>query len=308
MINKSIPFKLTPIGKSYIWGGERLKNEYNKHIDITPLAETWECSIHKDGITKVGNKNLKEVLAEHPEYLGKHSTLPIMIKFIDAKEDLSIQVHPNDIYAKKYDDNGKDEMWYILDSKDSYIVNGLKHNMTKEMLLKAIKDGNLELYLQKQKVHKNEVYYIKAGTIHAIGKGCLIVEIQESSNLTYRLYDYDRIDVDGNKRELHIENALDVAILNKTDTKKQQMRVLKYKKEYASELIVHSMYFNVERYIIYGNFSFESNRFSFEIIVCIDGEGKINDENIVKGDCFFVPAGSGNINIIGNMQLLKVCC
>ena len=226
MTNKNIhlnkPFFLKPAAKDYLWGGNRLNDDFSKGIDMHPLAETWECSTHPDGPSIVASgehkgKSLIDVLKEHPEYLGTHprtkDEMPILVKLIDAKQDLSVQVHPSDEYAQKYEHGqlGKTEMWYVLDAtKGSQLVYGFKMNQDKDVVKKAIQNGTVEKYLQKVPVKKNDLFYIKAGTVHAIGAGALIAEIQESSNLTYRLYDYNRIDKSGNKRELHIDKGLAV--------------------------------------------------------------------------------------------------
>lgn len=223
---KNKPMLLRPSGKDYLWGGRRLNDEFEKNIDMDPLAETWECSTHPDGASYVAEgeyagQELAEVLRLHPEYLGERhrgeDSLPILIKFIDAKRDLSVQVHPTDEYAQEHEGGqlGKTEMWYVLDAgKDASLIYGLNQTCTKEEMRSAIANGTVTKYLQKVPIHKNDVFFIKPGTIHAIGAGALVAEIQESSNLTYRLYDYDRVDKNGKKRELHIEKALEVADLN----------------------------------------------------------------------------------------------
>lgn len=218
--------KLRSVGKDYLWGGTRLREEYGKKIDLTPLAETWECSVHPDGPSVVANgefkgKTLADVLKDHPEYLGskvasgmddKDAELPVLIKFIDAKKDLSVQVHPNDEYARINEhQNGKTEMWYVLDVEEgASLIYGFQHKVTEEILRKAVATGTLDRHLQKVKVHKGDAYYVPAGTVHGIGAGILIAEIQESSNVTYRVYDYDRVDKNGKKRELHFDKAIKV--------------------------------------------------------------------------------------------------
>lgn len=203
------PFLLKPAGKDYLWGGNRLNDDFTKGIALSPLAETWECSTHPDGPSTAASgefegQSLSDVLMAHPEFLGTHpktkGELPILIKFIDAKKDLSVQVHPTDAYAAEHENGqlGKTEMWYVLDAaKDTSLVYGLKTDVEKERLRAAIEKGTVEKYLQKVPVQKNDLFYIEAGTIHAIGAGALIAEIQESSNLTYRIYDYDRVDRNG---------------------------------------------------------------------------------------------------------------
>lgn len=193
------PFMLSPSGKDYLWGGNRLNEDFAKGIDLFPLAETWECSTHPDGpsmITtgKFAGQTLSNVIKAHPEFLGTHPKaedgLPILIKFIDAKKDLSVQVHPDDDYAREYENGslGKSEMWYVLDAtKDAKLIYGFYHDMDEETVRKSLADGTIEKYLQKVSVQKDDVFFIPAGQVHAVGAGALIAEIQENSNLTYRL-------------------------------------------------------------------------------------------------------------------------
>lgn len=320
------PFLLKPTGKDYLWGGKRLNDEFAKNIDMSPLAETWECSTHPDGPSfvatgEMGEMSLPEVLKMHPDYLGTHpnfgNDLPVMIKFIDANRDLSIQVHPADSYAsvKENGQLGKTEMWYVLDAaRGARIVYGLARDVSKEDFRASIENGTVTKYLQKVPVEKNDVFFLDPGTIHAIGAGCLVAEIQENSNLTYRLYDYDREDKYGNKRELHIDKALEVANLNSSAAPKQPLRVLRYKPGIASELIGRCKYFEVHRLFINTErrqqVFFRSDELSFRVLLCVNGCGTMffGDEmlNIYKGDCFFVPADSVEIRLHGKMQLLDV--
>ena len=324
MSNKNNPLLLRPSGKDYLWGGKRLNDEFAKGIPMSPLAETWECSVHPDGPSYVvnqefKNKTLREVLEQHTEFLGaKHTNgFPLLIKFIDAKENLSVQVHPDDEYAFKYEngERGKTEMWYVLDAtKDATLIYGLKRDITKEELLKAIKDNTLTKYLQYVPVKKGDVFFIEPGTIHAINAGALIVEIQESSNLTYRLYDYNRIDKNGKKRDLHIQKALNVARLTKAIEPSQPMRVLKYEQGKASELLCHSKYFEVYRMIINTErrqtVTYSTDDLSFKVLLCVQGCGTISYGNesmpFYKGDCIFVPANSKLLTIHGQAQFLDV--
>ena len=320
------PFLLKPSAKDYLWGGNRLNDEFTKEIELSPLAETWECSTHPDGSSFVANgeyegKTLTEVLKEHPEFLGIHSKakgeLPILIKFIDAKNDLSVQVHPTDEYANEYENGqlGKTEMWYVLDaSKDASLVYGLSHTTDKNVIKQAIENGTVEKYLQKVPVKKDDVFFIDAGTIHAIGAGALIAEIQENSNLTYRMYDYNRVGKDGKKRELHIEKALDVANLNGMAEPKQPLRVLKYRQGVASELLSRCKYFEVYRMIVNTEkrqiVHYKSDEISFRVLLCVNGCGVIKFAgetiDVFKGDCIFVPADSVELTLHGKMQFLDV--
>lgn len=326
------PFLLRPAGKDYLWGGTRLIDEYGKESALKPLAETWECSTHPDGTSIAASgewegRLLSEVLKEHPEYLGIHSEassgsqggLPILIKFIDARDDLSIQVHPDDQYAKEQENGqlGKTEMWYVLDAKkDTRLVYGLYHDVDKETLRRSIQEGTVEKYLQKVKIQKGEVYYIEPGIIHAIGAGAMVVEVQESSNLTYRLYDYDRKDKNGKRRELQIEKALEVASLKGSEEPVQPMRVLRYGQGFAKELLCRCKYFEVHRIVMNTErlrqmVSYWTDGMSFRVLLCVEGCGTLlmeEGENICffKGDCIFFPADSVKVRLHGKAKLLEV--
>ncbi len=320
------PLLLRPSGKDYLWGGSRLNDEFEKNIDMTPLAETWECSTHPDGPSYVvggefDGQKLAEVLKANPEYLGtRHrgeSALPILIKFIDAKKDLSVQVHPTDAYAKEHENGqlGKTEMWYVLDaSKDAKLVYGLKWDRTEDQMRKAIAEGTLMKDLQWVPVKKDDLFFIEAGTIHAIGAGALVAEIQENSNLTYRLYDYDRVGKDGKKRELHVDKALQVANLKSSAEPRQPLRVLKYRQGLAYELLTRCKYFEVYRMIVNTErrqkVHYRADEIAFRVLLCVNGCGTISYEDgsipFYKGDCIFVPADSETLTIHGQAQFLDV--
>ena len=329
-----IPFLLKPAGKDYLWGGTRLNDDFSKGIDLDPLAETWECSTHPDGPSMVASGRfegqlLSKVLKEHPEFLGTHprssfpgmeGELPILIKFIDARKDLSVQVHPDDDYARVHENGqlGKTEMWYVLDAtKKAKLIYGFSEPMEKERLKGSLLDGSIEKYLRKVNVHTDDVFLIKAGTVHAIGAGALIAEIQESSNLTYRMYDYNRVGKDGKKRELHINKALEVAYLGSSEEPRQPMRVLKYYPGCATELLARCRYFQVERMLLNTErqrqlVTFQTLNNSFQVLLCIQGCGVLSCASLslpfFKGDCIFVPADSALVKLHGKAQFLKVGC
>ena len=326
-----LPFLLKPIGKDYLWGGNRLNDDFAKNIDLVPLAETWECSTHPEGLSLVAsgeNKGLtlKEVIKRHPEYMGKivsqDGELPILIKFIDAREKLSVQVHPSDEYAFKYENGqrGKTEMWYVLDAaKGARLIYGFNKDISKERIKKSIERGTIEKNLQSIPVKRNDVFFIEAGMVHAIGEGILLAEIQENSNLTYRLYDYNRIDKVGNRRELQIERALDVVNMKGAEPPKQPMRVLKYKPGCALELLCRCKYFQVERLLINTErirnmAELEVRKDTFQVLLCIGGCGTlfVGTEGTIsffEGDCIFVPADcEQSIRIHGKATMLKVSC
>lgn len=327
------PFLLKPVGKDYLWGGTRLNDDFSKNIDLSVVAESWECSTHTDGVSIVNSGEhegqlLTDVLRSHPEYLGENTSnyfkergeLPILIKLIDAKKDLSVQVHPDDEFALREEHSlGKTEMWYVMDAvKGAKLTYGFQHEMTKELVRKSINDGNIEKYLRKVNVEKDDVFFIEAGMVHAIGAGNLIAEIQENSNITYRMYDYNRVDKNGNLRELHLDKALQVVNLHASANPRQPMRVLKYYYGYALELLCRCMYFQVERMLLnterYRDMaSICADSSSFEVLLCIEGCGSMILQNkqtleIFKGDCIFVPAGSVETKIHGKAQFLKIRC
>lgn len=328
-MNLNEPFLLVPAGIQKLWGGNKLKVNFSKNSDAEPLAESWECSTHPDGLSYVGTgilkgKSLKDVIEGHPEFLGLHlkghQELPILVKFIDAGADLSIQVHPDDNYARLHEKGnlGKHELWYVLEAnKESRLIYGLQHKITKEALAESIDNNTIEDYLQKIKVHSGDVFFVKPGTIHAIGAGILLVEIQQNSNITYRLYDYNRLDNNGEKRQLHIKKALDVVNLNPELEPRQPMRVMKYAPCCASEFLCRCKYFVVERIIINTNIpnkyiKIGSDVNSFIVYQCINGNGMVLFGNqtleIRKGKCLFIPANSVDVSCYGKFELLKIYC
>ena len=329
MTEQRQPFLLKPAAKDYLWGGSRLNDDFAKDIPLSPLAETWECSTHPDGESLIAStgQTLTAVLAEHPDWLGSHPLsvtggkpeLPILVKLIDAKKDLSVQVHPDDEYAMRVEHSlGKTEMWYVLDArKNSKLIYGFNRDVTAEVVKRALEEGTIEKILNHVPIRKDDLFFIEAGTVHAIGAGALIAEIQESSNITYRLYDYNRKDKNGNTRELHIEKALEVADLRSSLEPRQPMRVLKYRNGYASELLTRCKYFQVERVLLNTEIQrrlvdFKTDAGSFHTLLCVDGCGSMSGDgfmlNFFKGDCIFVPAESMVVHMHGRAQLLNISC
>lgn len=329
--NKIQPFLLKPACKDYLWGGNTLAEKYGKNYGVYPLAETWECSVHPDGVSvadsgSVKGRPLDELLCEHPEMLGTHprkvtgkAELPILVKFIDAGRDASVQVHPDDAYARIHEngENGKAEMWYVLDAEeDARLVYGFYGDMSKKTVKQAVADGSIGKYLRKVHVKKDDVFYIEPGCVHAIGEGVLLAEIQQNSNVTYRLYDYDRSDKNGKKRELHVEKALEVADLKASGMPRQPMRILKYQPGCATELLCRCKYFQAERLLVNtvgreNAATIQTDEESFMVLMCLDGNGVLQGEEELafqKGNCIFVPASSGKMRISGKTQLLKIRC
>ena len=321
----ALPLVLSPHGKSCLWGGRRLRDVYSKDIDLFPLAETWECSAHPDGqsIVRGGEFDgmlLGDVLRLHPEYLGTNcgGEMPVLIKLIDATADLSVQVHPNDEYAALHENGqrGKTELWYVLDAEPgARIIYGFEHDVDRETVLESIASGTLSKLLQSVEVRKDDVFFIPAGTVHAICAGVLIAEVQQSSNITYRLFDYDRADKNGVRRELHIEKALDVAELRSAESPRQPMRVLRYERGCAREQLCSCRYFTAERMLINTErqrslADLRTDESSFCVLLCTDGCGTIfcrdTHINFFSGDCIFIPASSAPLKLHGRATVLKV--
>lgn len=292
--------KLKPVVKSYIWGGTNLK-KYGKESKEDVISETWELSFHDDGLSLVDSgiykgKTLKEVVKK--DDLGTNVStftfFPCLIKLIDSASPLSVQVHPSDEYALKNENSyGKTEMWYILDhEKDAGIYVGFKNNETQSDVEKALNNGTILDKLNFFKVKKGECYFIKSGTIHAIGKGVTLIEIQQNSNLTYRLYDYNRKDKNGNTRELHISKALKVIDYNK------------YVPITFNEGIIGTCkYFTSKKVEFKNEYVIENDEKSFSSITFINGLGTVNDIKFKKYDTFFVPANKKAI-IKGNGEFI----
>lgn len=327
--HKPQPFLLQPACKQTLWGGSLLTKEYGKHADFDNIAESWECSTHPDGESIVASgsfcgQKLSQVLHVHPEYLGSHprvvGELPILIKFIDAESDLSIQVHPDDAYALEHEQSlGKTEMWYVVKAQPkAQLIYGFNNDVNREIISTALLEDSIVKYLRKVQVKAGDTFFISAGTVHGIGAGNLLVEIQENSNITYRLYDYNRLDKDGKKRALHIDKALDVACFKSSNVPRQPMHVIKYSKGCATEFLHRCEYFQAEKLMINTaelrqGIKLASDVLSFMAVVCINGCGEIcfDDGNklcVSQGDTIFFPADSQTVEFCGKLEMLLVRC
>ena len=305
--------KLKPSCKDYLWGGSRLIKEYGKEYEGEVLAETWELSCHPDGPSVICNgayagKTLPEYISgEGRQVLGTHCRrfrdFPILIKFIDARDNLSIQVHPDNRYALKNEGQyGKTEMWYVMDAgKDAFLYYGFQREITKEEFAQRIREDTLLEVLNAVPVQKGDVLFIESGTIHAIGKDIMIAEIQQNSNVTYRVYDYGRVGKDGKKRDLHIEKAL--AVTNRVP-------ILRSGRSYPH--VADCDYFTVDRLNLDGSVMRKVegavNEDSFVSILIMNGKGSIScgGERVSyqKGDSVFLPAGSGAYTMEGSCDAL----
>ncbi len=290
--------KLSPSYKSIIWGGDRLKNKFGKKTDLSPLAESWELSFHTDGKCKLADGTfLSDAVSE--EDLGKNCQgfdfFPTLTKFIDANDRLSIQVHPSDEYALKNESSlGKTEMWYIVDAEEGAgIYLGFNKDITSDEFERAIKEHTLTDHLQFIPVKAGESYFIPSGTIHAICEGCLIYEIQQNSNITYRVYDYGRRGADGNERQLHVEQAIAV-----TDRKKYTEKHIDASTQ-DGRLLGMSKFFTATEIKSKEITVLPNDADSFRCITCIDGDGLVNGIELCKGESIFIPAGYGDLQLSG---------
>lgn len=305
------PFILDYKPMDYIWGGNKLVSQYGKKDGR--IAESWELSIGDKHISTILNgefsgQSLKDVLDKYPQAVGQNgygTIFPLLVKLIDAEKTLSIQVHPGDEYAlEKEGKLGKREMWYICEAdENAEIYLGLNRDTTKEELREYIRTGKIEKLLNCVKVKKGDAYFVKEGTLHAIKGGVVILEIQENSDITYRVYDYDRVGADGKKRELHIEKAVDVA-----DLEKLAAAVSGEKREktgYGSRrILVRDEFFTAEEYIVDGSAEIE-NINGFITFTVTEGSGEANGFKLVKGNTVFVPAGiktvvKGKLNFVAS--------
>ena len=296
-------FKLFPECKDNIWGGTKLKDKYGKTSDKSIVAESWELSYHKDGPTRIADgRTLQEALsaAEIGTNCEGFPFFPTLVKLIDAKQDLSVQVHPSDEYALTHENSfGKTEMWYIVEADEGAgIYLGFKKDVTQEEYEQAIADHTLTELLNFFEVKAGDCYFIPSGTIHAIATGCLICEIQQNSNLTYRVYDYGRKDKNGNERELHVEKALKVTTLQK-----YEYQPLALPTEQGT-LLGASRYFTTTLVQVDGEKILNADKGSFKCFTCVEGGGSINGEKIALGDSYFVTAGDGEIALCGTMKLV----
>ena len=311
--------KLTPAFKDYLWGGTKLREVYGKPCDFDKVAESWELSTHPAGESRVdgGEYNgltLSQYFQQVPQALGKNAaafeSFPVLIKLIDAKDPLSIQVHPSDEYALRVEgEYGKTEMWVIVDCEPgAFLYFGVNRLVSKEEFRQRIEDNTVLEVLNKVEVHPGDVFFIQAGTIHAIGAGILICEIQQNSNCTYRVYDYDRRGADGSPRELHIEKALDVCRLEPSDTASRLGEVKALAGGTVQQLGA-CKYFSTEKLIVEEALTLEVGEDSFVSLLATDGsgwvEGPENKLAFRAGDSLLVPAGAGRVRVTGRAVLVK---
>lgn len=306
------PLKFKPILKERLWGGTKLRDVLNKPIESNITGESWELSGVSGDISEVSNgtlqgTSLQELITLHSEsLLGKSvvkrfgNKFPILIKFIDAKQDLSIQLHPNDALAiKRHNSSGKTEMWYIMDANPgSQLIVGFNKDVEKTEYIESLESGNLLNLMNYEEVKEGDTFFINTGKIHAIGAGVLLAEIQQTSDITYRVYDFDRRDKDGNLRELHTSLAIDAIDYER----KNDFKVNYQKYKDVTNAMVDCPYFKTNFLDLSKNIGLDvSQRDSFTIYMCVGGEAKISNDwgttDIKKGETVLIGASSSNINI-----------
>jgi mannose-6-phosphate isomerase len=313
------PLTFYPILKERIWGGTKLKTYLNKPITSDITGESWEISTVENDVSVVSNGNLEgksliDLINDYPdailgtkvhEQFGKK--FPLLFKYLDAREDLSIQLHPNDALAKKrHNSFGKTEMWYVMQAdEDASLIVGFKEKSTQEAFLKSVNDKTLLDLLDTSKVVKGDVFFLETGTIHAIGAGIVIAEIQQTSDITYRIYDFDRVDANGNKRELHLDLALEAINYNVVEAQKEYAKI-----ENVSNEIVNCQYFTTHIIPLDGKSSISKNKDSFTVYMCVDGNFEItyHEQNYTykKGDTILIPAEMNEFQIVGKASILEI--
>lgn len=313
---KLYPLKLDFIAKTAIWGGDSLRKNYGKNTKVDPLSETWELTVRENEMSVVQNGALGGMtLGEVIEKAGRGivsdtwdgDRFPLLIKFIDAKDSLSVQVHPTDEYALAHEnDPGKTEMWIILDAEEgASLIYGSKAGLSQTELVEGLRERRFEEVLAEVPAKKGDVFFIPSGLIHAIGKGLVVAEIQQNSDLTYRVYDFDRRQKDGTLRPLHVEKAMAVA----TAYTAEEIEAIRYsRRARAEDVLADCSYFSVRRHKISGKKTYVADKTSFHSLLCVEGGGSIVFEEktypIVKGNSYFIPADLGEYRVFGEMTVI----
>ena len=316
---KIYPLQFEPIFKERIWGGQKLKTILNKPISSKITGESWELSTVEDNVSIVANGTLKgaslmKLINDAPEeilgtkvYKKFGKQFPLLFKYLDAREDLSIQIHPNDELAqKRHHSFGKTEMWYIMQAdENAKIIVGFKEKSNTEEYLFHQKNKNLLSILDDVKVKTGDVYFLETGTVHAIGAGIVLAEIQQTSDITYRIYDFDRVDAQGNERELHTDLALEAINYNKIDAHKEYNKI-----KNEANTVVDCPYFTTNFLPFDGNVSITKKEYSFTVYMCMEGDFEILYENVKHeykmGDTILIPAAMNKYVLNGKASILEI--
>ena len=317
------PLLLRPVPKEIIWGGDRLRREYGKTAPFEKIAESWELTVREKEMCVISGGEyagmpLGDYIASaRRDLLGlngsKTDRFPLLIKFIDAADRLSIQVHPDDAYGLEHEGEfGKTEMWYIMAAEEgAQLVYGLKEGLTSEDFRRFVEAGRTEEALNFVNVHAGEVYFIPSGQVHAIGAGILIAEIQQNSNITYRVYDYNRPGADGKPRELHTAKALDVVKIRTEEQIREVRFSVPVKEGSGCEVLASCDYFTTLKYTTAPGKTalYTSTDRSFASLLVLDAEDAELEcesflEPIHKGESWFIPAASGEVKISGRAEVI----
>jgi mannose-6-phosphate isomerase len=316
---KRYPLKLSYITKTALWGGRTLADEWGKKSEFDVISESWELTVRDKEMSKIVNGDAAGLtLAEYFDRAGydavagdfaKGDRFPLLIKLIDACDKLSLQVHPDDRFACEVEnDLGKTEMWYIVSAEEgASIIYGLRCGVTEEDFASAVRENRTSEVVKTVPVRAGESYFIPSGMVHAIGRGILIAEIQQNSDLTYRVYDYDRVGADGKKRELHVDKAIAVT---KVFAERDVDDICYSEGRGGADLLANCNYFKVKKLCLKNGDGAElcANEDSFLSLLAIDGEGEIIFEGesypIKKGDSYFLPASMGECTLCGSLEVL----
>lgn len=302
--------KMKPVFKEMIWGGHKLRDVYGYDIPSDNTGECWAISAHKNGDCLIADgefegKSLSWLFDNHRELFGgiEGNQFPLLVKIIDAKNDLSVQVHPNDEYAGEHEHSlGKTECWYVLQADEGTNMVMGHHAKSKEEFVKAIEEDDYDNLLNKFQIKKGDFFYIPSGTLHAICSGSLIYEAQQSSDITYRVYDYHRKDKDGNERQLHVQQSIDVTNIS-ADADQQKEFVSVPLENGTRTCMVESEFFKVYSYKMTGK-NTVVNDAPFQMVSVIDGEGTLNGDAVKKGDHFVICSDQKETNFDGNMEVM----
>ncbi|MBB6453794.1 mannose-6-phosphate isomerase [Salirhabdus euzebyi] len=311
---KKEPLFLEPVFQERIWGGTALAEQFNYDIPSNKTGECWAISGHPNGTTKIKNgtfqgTSLDDIWRNNKDLFGNYpgEKFPLLTKILDANTDLSVQVHPNDEYGMKFENGelGKTECWYIIDCKEGAEMIFGHNASSKEELRTMIDNGQWDKLLRRVAVKPGDFFFVPSGTIHALCEGTLVLETQQSSDTTYRVYDYDRTDNEGNKRELHLEKAIDVTTVPHQEQKQNYQTETK-----AGTVIttfVQSEYFTVQKWNVQDNTEFTQTE-AFSLFSVLDGEGTIDVQGssykVKKGDHFILPHDFGAFELNGKLELI----
>jgi mannose-6-phosphate isomerase len=316
---KRYPLRLIPETKAAIWGGSRLKEQYGIASELPRVAEAWVLSVRNGAVNRIAEGDAAGMTlsdyfaavgydAVSPAWDGKE--FPLLVKLIDAADELSVQVHPDDTYARKTANSpGKTEMWYIVDAEPgATLIMGLAEGVDERGFADAVQAGEIKRTLREVPVQPGDSFFIPSGMLHAIGRGILIAEIQQNADLTYRVWDYDRRDADGNLRQLHIKQALD-CVRPISDSEANRLAYAKAPDNTDPSLLAASAYFTVQKLNVCGSAALEVPNDSFLSLLAVSGKGELTDADgntyaLAPGDSFFLPAGTGALTLSGELTVL----